>query len=358
MKKYKFKTTFTFDGKRYQIYADTQKELYRKAERKKLELEQGKIELAGNMTLAQWIEKCISTYKTNQKEITNKKYRARIKHCITDHIGKYPLRSIKPLQLQECMNLQIGKSKTQINEVYNAIKFFFEKAIDNQLISVNPSKSLIKPLGYTNHRRALTEKEQIHLLKVAITDRRYYLFLLMFYCGCRPAEAAECQGRDIIKRDGIYLLHIRGTKTINSDRLVPLPTVFFNLVKDTPAFDYIACYNNGNKINAANRNRVWKSLKRQINIDMGCKVYRNQLVPPFPLSTEIVPYCIRHTYCTNLARKGIDIRIAQKLMGHSDISLTANIYTHVDIIDVVKIAHSIDSNVLTGGLPEPQKLVK
>lgn len=351
MKKYKFKTTFTFDGKRYQIYADTQKELYRKAERKKLELEQGKIELAGSMTLGQWIEKCIDTYKTNQKEITNIKYRARIKHCITKHIGKYPLKSIKPLQLQECMNLQIGKSKTQINEVYNAIKFFFEKAMDNQLITVNPANSLIKPLGYTNHRRALTEKEQFHLIKAAETDRRYYIFLLMLYCGCRPEEAAGCQGHDIIKKNGIYLLHIRGTKTINSDRIVPIPMQLLTLIKNTPAFDYIACYNNGNKINSANRNRVWKSLKRQMNIDMGCKTYRNQLIPPYPLSKDIVPYCIRHTYCTNLAKKGIDIRIAQKLMGHSDISLTANIYTHVDALDIVKIAHVIDCDNLPNELP-------
>ena len=67
-----------------------------------------------------------------------------------------------------------------------------------------------------------------------------------------------------------------------------------------------------------------------MNIEMGCKVYRNELIPPLPLDDDFVPYFFRHTYCTDLQKKGIDIRMAQKLMGHSDISLTANIYTHFD----------------------------
>ncbi len=44
----------------------------------------------------------------------------------------------------------------------------------------------------------------------------------------------------------------------------------------------------------------------------------------------------RHTYCTDLQKKGIDIRTAQKLMGHSSILITAEIYTHVDTKEIVK----------------------
>ena len=70
---------------------------------------------------------------------------------------------------------------------------------------------------------------------------------------------------------------------------------------------------------------------------MGAKTYRNKIIGIEPVAKDLFPYCLRHEYCTNLARKGIDIRVAQKLMGHGDISLTANIYTHVDI-DIIKIA--------------------
>ena len=83
-------------------------------------------------------------------------------------------------------------------------------------------------------------------------------------------------------------------------------------------------------------------------------MYRNQLIPPYPVAPDLVPYCLRHTYCTNLARKKIDIRMAQKLMGHSDISLTANIYTNLDesdILDVAKILNQSTASSKISKLP-------
>lgn len=102
------------------------------------------------------------------------------------------------------------------------------------------------------------------------------------------------------------------------------------MIEKTPKDEFIACYSNGNKIKEEHRARLWKSYTRQINIEMGCKTYRNALVPPYPLAPDLVAYCLRHEYCTDLARRGIDILIAQKLMGHSDIKLTANIYTNLN----------------------------
>ncbi len=47
------------------------------------------------------------------------------------------------------------------------------------------------------------------------------------------------------------------------------------------------------------------------------------------MAPDLVPYCLRHTYCTDLQAKGVSLKMASYLMGHSDISVTANIYTHV-----------------------------
>ena len=60
-------------------------------------------------------------------------------------------------------------------------------------------------------------------------------------------------------------------------------------------------------------------------------MYRNQLIPPYPFGDDLSTYSLRHTYCTNLQKKGVDIRTAQYLMGHSDIKMTANIYTHTTL---------------------------
>lgn len=163
----------------------------------------------------------------------------------------------------------------------------------------------------------------------------------MLFCGCRPSEAAECMGKDIKTKQGVPMLHIRGTKTKNADRMVPIPTELYRLIKDTPEHEYIACYTTGGMIKYDNRKRLWKSFTRQLNIHMGCKVYRNELIPPYPLAEDLTPYCLRHEYCTELFRRGIDIRVAQYLMGHSDIHLTANVYTNLGQDDVLSCAETI-----------------
>ena len=340
MKRYEFRKRFTYNGKRYAVYADTMLELGQKYAEKLNELENGPEIVNSKISLKAWAEKCIETYKTGQKPVTRKKYMNRVRCCILSQIGGMAISDITPLDLQQVLNQQEGKSKTQINEVYQALRFLFRHAVENHLRADDPTLYLQKPLGTHTNRRELTETERTAVLDVGETDRRYYFYLLMLLCGCRPSEAAECKGSDIIVEDRCPLLHIRGSKTALSDRLVPIPDRLYKLIKDTPKTAYIAPTRNGNKV--TNYDRLWHSFKRQLNIYMGCPMYRNHLVPPYPLAPDLVPYCLRHEYCSDLARKGIDIRTAQKLMGHSTIDMTANIYTHIEQKDVVKVAEILN----------------
>lgn len=148
------------------------------------------------------------------------------------------------------------------------------------MLAADPSAKIVKSSYITGHRRAITDQERAALLQVAETDPRFNLFLLMLFCGCRPSEAMAAQGQDIQQIDGYPVLHIRGAKTANADRFVPIPEDF-------------------------------------------------------------VPYCLRHTYCTDLQKKGVDIRTAQYLMGHADIQMTANVYTHADQSTITKAAELI-----------------
>ncbi len=103
-------------------------------------------------------------------------------------------------------------------------------------------------------------------------------------------------------------------------------------------FDYISPNNAVKKHNRRSYQRLCNTLRQQMNIPMGCRICRNQLLPPFPLAEDFVSYCLRHTYCTGLQKKGVGIRTAQYLVGHSAIRITANIYTHVDNSTVVSAA--------------------
>jgi integrase len=57
------------------------------------------------------------------------------------------------------------------------------------------------------------------------------------------------------------------------------------------------------------------------------KIYKEEL-------PKITPHVCRHTFCSNMAKSGMNPKILQKIMGHSDIGITLNTYTHVDYDDV------------------------
>ena len=48
---------------------------------------------------------------------------------------------------------------------------------------------------------------------------------------------------------------------------------------------------------------------------------------------NITPHVCRHTYCSNMAKAGMNPKALQYLMGHSDIGVTLNVYTHLGLID-------------------------
>lgn len=344
-KKYKYRKEFTFEGKRYSVKADTQSELYMKMANKLRDLEENPHRVHTNMTVRAWAELAISTYKTNQKDITRDTYVEKMNRIVLSEIGNLRLRDVRPIQCQNIVNGQIGKSKRTIDETAQILKFIFRTAVQNNLIASNPAENIVKPSGDSEPRRAITAREREHFLLVCDREPAYTLFLLMLYCGCRPSEAIEAEGRDIRLIDGEHVLHIRGTKTVNADRFVPIPDDFYPRIAKTPKFSPISPNKSGRKHSASSYARLRKHLYRDMNISMGCKVYRNKLIPPFPLADDFVPYDLRHTYCTDLCKRGVDIRTAQYLMGHSDISLTANIYTHIDMEHVRNAAALINGKV-------------
>lgn len=319
--------TFTFDGKRYDLTAPTLEELAVKIAMKKRDLEEGKVIISGNIKVKDWISNYLETYKENSlKPISYNDLKSRIHKNITSQIGQMQIKDVKPLHCQRILNNLSGFSANHIKKVNNAMFDIFEKALDNKMILTNPAAKLIKPKGHTTERRAITKLERKYILEVAEYNRAGLWILIMLYCGLRPHETALIQGRhiDFTKK----ILHIEGTKTSNANRYVPIPDIFLEKLPKLAPYDYLFTNQNGAPINADCRERMWNNFKRDMNIAMGCKVFRNQVVAPYRVADDLVPYCMRHTYCTDLQAAGVPINVAKELMGHSDISLTARIYTH------------------------------
>ena len=81
--------------------------------------------------------------------------------------------------------------------------------------------------------------------------------------------------------------------------------------------------------------RLWGSFAHALDLRMGAKV-QDGVITKHALAPDLTPYCLRHTFCTDLQRAGVPINVAKELMGHANISVTANIYTHRD----QKVLHS------------------
>lgn len=361
---YKFRETFTGeDGIRHDVRANSKKELLDKVAKIKKEIEEGYTPLrASSVTVNKWLDTCLSQYKSNVTEQTLTGYKSKANRWIRPIIGHLKVKDVKPLNCQEVMNNMTGMASDTIKKVRQIMLFCFDKAIENRIIRENPASRISSPKGYKSTHRAITEHERDIILQTVenrlksdykapdgryenlnTNERyRYVYFLFMLFCGCRPSEVAGIQASDITTKNGINILHIRGTKTDNADRYVPIPDYLYDRIPPTSSpFEYLFTNIRGGKLSASNRQALWRTFRRDMNITAGCRVYRNALVPPYPIAKDLEPYCLRHTYCSDLQKAGVDIREAQYLMGHADIKLTANVYTHQDENTLSNVAEKI-----------------
>lgn len=352
--------SFRYEGKPYQVYGYSDRELERKKTEKIEKLKRNEIIAESSMTVRAWSEQFLNAYKQNRmKDYVLKNYKYQLEHYILEEIGDMKLKNVKPVNCSAVLNALEGKSTSLIHKVHVQMNELFEKAVDNSLISKNPAKGISEPTGTKNTRRALTAREEAAFLAAAKKHQHGLLYMFMWGCGCRPSEAENICGRDIKKIDGRLYLHIRGTKTKAADRYVPIPEEVEEMLPSTlDPFLPIVRTKEGNKISARRQRGAWQHMEYLMNIELGCRTYRNQLIPPYPLADDLCSYCLRHTYCTNLQRRGVDIRTAQRLMGHSDIRMTANIYSHTNIEDISNDYDKITGKTASvGGVEKSVKMV-
>lgn len=163
--------------------------------------------------------------------------------------------------------------------------------------------------------------------------------MLMLYCGLRPNECRALNWRHVdFDKKQIHVEQAMKSKTKNigkpkSDagiRSIPIPDIFIPRLlaeRNGPFEPVIVKAESKKRHDEHSMRNMWKNFKRELDISMGAKLRRNQIIISV-VAEDLVPYCLRHTYCTDLEDKGVPINIAKYLMGHSSVELTSNIYTH------------------------------
>jgi len=194
-----YTSTFRFEGKKYFCRSSkSQREADKKAILKKADLEAGTQLIGGSITLKDYAEKWLETYKLNVvSDAVFKAYRSRINNYIVPACGNLPVKKIRPTNLQKILNSQVGKSKDHCTKLRHTIQQIFEQARRDKIISDNPAEAITLPKAENGTHRSITDDERRATLEVAKTHPFGLFIKVLLYCGLRPQEAAALRWEDI-----------------------------------------------------------------------------------------------------------------------------------------------------------------
>lgn len=355
-KKYKYeRVTFYHEGKQYEVTGKTKKEAHAKAAKKQLDLETAAMATGGNMLVKQWIMEWFDVYKAPSiGEGQYKNYMIHINNVIIPAIGNKRLKDVKDIDLQKILNSRADKSKSDLAKLRMLMKAIFKRARVSRMIPYDPAEDLILPSSENGSYRSITPEERKAILKLAETHYSGLWIKTMLYCGLRPGETRALDWRHI-DFDGKFIrveqsmkaatTRIGTPKTLSGIRNIPIPDKLYNdfVSAQKEANDPIFIHPvTGKRHNKESMRSLWNNFKRALDISLGAKVYNNQIIES-KIAPDLVPYCLRHTYATDLQNAGVPINSAKYLLGHANISMTADIYTHMTDAKLSEIFHIINN---------------
>lgn len=357
-KKRRPRSTFRFEGKKYEATGKTQKEADQKAAIMRDRLERGEVGISSNMTVKAWATEWLETYKRPVVgEGQYESYKRRIDNVIAPAIGSMTLRTVKDIHLQKLLNSRAGNSKSDVTKFRITLKAIFERAYVSKLIPYNPAANLELPAATDGTHRSITDYERTKILELAEIHRAGLWIKTLLYTGIRPGESRALDWRHV--DFGKKLLHIEqamkadtsnigSTKTDAGRRDVPIPDAILPQllsVKGKPFDPVFVQPTSGRRHTKTSMRQMWLTFARELDIAMGASLNSKGKIIVHAIAQDLAPYCLRHTYCTDLQDAGVPINVAKYLMGHKDISLTAKIYTHTTSKSIEEAADKINKAI-------------
>lgn len=332
--------TYMWEGRRKYEYASTYEEARKKADIALALLEAGVKENRNNTTVSEWSKKWLVSYKKGA--VSSAVYRdieGIMRNHILPEIGDKRMRDVNAADIRRLMNKKTGFSESHQRKIAQTILQIFSSAEENGIIDKLPIRKIkIATRSRESRTRAITDEERKLTLKTAEKNPDLGLqFLLMLFCGLRPQEVARLQMRDYDRSKQILTIRrarkadgsTDAPKSKSGNREIPVPNYLaerLNALKKKPN-EYICTSAQGHPLTKTSQKRAWHKFRRLMDIENGAELFRNHIVES-TLAEDLRPYDYRHTYCTDLQDAGVPITVAQRLMGHSDIKMTAQIYTH------------------------------
>lgn len=338
-----YRKTFTvtgIDGQKHDIrLRDRDIDKFReKCLRLQIDIERGELSVSNNTKFSKWAEDWLEAYKKDSvcaKSYAT--YEANIANHINPQIGEMKLKDIKQIHCRKVLNTQKGKSFSHISKIRMTLYQIFEAAIDSELMNKNPARSLTLPDCTEGTHRSITDEERKYILALADTHRAGLWVLTMLYCGLRPSEAIALNWGDIDFKNGLItvshsMYNTKKTKTESGARCVPAPPALIRKLKEEKrqAAATFVFHQHKDKLKPhtpTSMRSMWDNFKRELDISMGAELKRNKIIKSV-VAKDLTPYCLRHTYATDLQLANIPLNVAKVLLGHKDVATTGNIYTH------------------------------
>lgn len=350
-----YRESWTVNGIRYDVRAKDKKELHEKVKAKNLEIERGTKAISENINVRTWGKQWVDIYKSNVSKQTKNLIKGRLEKYIYPHLGYTPVSKVRPIYCQECLNACSGLATDTVKKIKQLLFSLFRDAQKNNLCKDNPASDLTLPktTPQSTHR-SITARERLILLETAKTHPAGAWVLLLLYTGLRPGESIVLTHADI--RNGVVSVNkaydrstgkVKSPKSKAGNRIVPIIPQLAEVLPVSDNFSNLVFTNTKKRQHTEkSMSRMWRSFRDAMQqmelqlIENGVISKLSETLPP------IVPYDLRHTYCTDLERAGVPINIASKLMGHSSIALTSKIYTHTQN-DTILNAGAMLSALLT-----------
>ena len=321
------------------------------------DLEDDIVPCGGEMTVLDLVKKYVSQ-KTGVKHNTEANYNFVINIIKKEDFGKKRIDKVKLSDAKGWLiKLQSdGRGYSTIHSVRGVVRPAFQMAVDDDLIRKNPFEFQLATVVVNDSvtREALTRKQERAFLKFVKEDKhfsRYYEGIyILFKTGLRISEFVGLTIADIDLKNGVIDVNhqlqrkrnmeyvIEETKTECGTRLVPMTDevkkCFRKIIenrkkpKTEPMIDgkvgFLYLDKNDMTMVALHWEKYFQHICEKYN-----KIYKAEM-------PKVTPHVCRHTFCSNMAKSGMNPKTLQKIMGHSDIGVTLNTYTHVGFDDIQK----------------------
>ena len=310
----------------------------------------------GNYTVLTLVEKYVSL-KTGVRHNTEAGYKTVINILKKDPFGSVRIDKVKLSDAKAWLiKLQQidGRGYSSIHSIRGVLRPAFQMAENDDLIRKNPFQFELVSVVVNDSvtREAITRKQQREYLRFIIEDKhfcKYYeAIYILFYTGLRISEFCGLTFEDIefdkkrirvnhqLQRTSKMQYIIQVPKTEKGVRYVPMTDEveqYFHKIIDNritpvkePVVDghtgFLFLDKNDMPMVALHWEKYMQHIREKYN-----RIYRMQL-------PKITPHVCRHTFCSNMAKSGMNPKTLQYRMGHSDISVTLNTYTHIGFDDV------------------------